>query len=95
MKSTFGVILKNAPLDMQCSSEAQRVAGWGGQGAVHAQLHKPAVSVVEAAQAALISLPQDCASEADRLLVLCEKLVEVRRHHSAEETVPLKGGRPT
>ncbi len=37
----------------------------------------PPVDVVEAAQAALASLPQGLKTEGDRLLALCEKLVEV------------------
>ncbi|EIE18278.1 hypothetical protein COCSUDRAFT_60470 [Coccomyxa subellipsoidea C-169] len=41
----------------------------------------PAVDVVEAAHAALASLPAECSSENDRLLALCEILVqdEIRR----------------
>jgi hypothetical protein len=43
----------------------------------------PALDVVEAAHAALESLPRDCASEAERLIALCEKLAEVSASLSA------------
>ena len=55
--------------------------------AVEAVAQPPAVDVVEAAHAALASLPAECATESDRLLALCEKLVEVRATLDAPVTL--------
>lgn len=45
--------------------------------AAEAAVQPSEIDVVEAAHAALASLPAECATESDRLLALCEKLVEV------------------
>ncbi|KAK9907265.1 hypothetical protein WJX75_000230 [Coccomyxa subellipsoidea] len=44
--------------------------------AAEAAVQPSEIDVVEAAHAALASLPAECATESDRLLALCEKLVE-------------------
>ncbi len=54
-----------------------QVMGDGAAAAAVAVVQPPAVDVVEAAHAALASLPAECSSENDRLLALCEILVEV------------------
>lgn len=70
---------------MQGAGEGLETSDRGIQGgpqampneAAEAAVQPSEIDVVEAAHAALASLPAECATESDRLLALCEKLVEV------------------
>ena len=67
------------------AEEADRGDQGGAQRATAAAAAQPPppVDVVEAAQAALASLPRGLKSEGDRLVALCEKLVEVSRQYTS------------